>query len=1137
MRCKYAIATPTSSSESGRRAAACRKPLTRILSAAAAMWLFVGASQAAAEGITLQQCANGNIDDPVDHLECYEGWINGSANAQKAAFEENAFVPYRVHLTGLSVGETYTYSFSWDTMHQGLHGLDYIGTYDYSITNADLCQGLAGGLCLGTASTMPIPPDTDLPFAQTSGEFTMHGGTLSGVGPYTSPSADSRAISVTFVAGGTSAVLGWGGHLSSPMDWGDGTTASDINGSPYHVSNIALTDSSGTVVASGGQDVQLSAAAVYVPAAINVTKRSNKDGTFSFESFLGNEALPPDGEANPWTLNRDETKTLMAMKDGTVSISEISLPDGDWRIKSVTCSKLNAGEVFNYPNGSNSPTVSIDGDEGGTFNCVFENEFFGAPVAEVTKKVIGANESCTDAVRDSGGYESRNIRSGETVRYCYWVTNTGSDTLLDVMLTDDMGTTNDLLDDVTITLSGGGNVDGQFDAPDLVVGDYVSGELVVTHNIALGTTVTNIAEGEGYGETDQQAHGDTDTAAVIANVPSSCSLTATVSTDAGSCAGGPTVYALDGTEIFWCANVSWDGGAILDLTDITVSLDGQASVSASPGDMSPGAAMTLEIGSMLAGASDFTGTMRLKGLEGGLNLIECSGAATIDVVGPDLQLRKTVMAAGGTCGVDDATSIEVIYGDYVEYCMVVENTGDVELINLTLEDPMLETDGSGSLVANGVLAASGSLLYQSEPLMPTEDVVNTASAKAFEPLTQTPIDPEYSSALVTVLKADLSIDKSVNRNSIVICDPANTNLYCSEPNAQGLYDGLYTLVVTNNGPAEAEIVSVTDTLPEGVKVISLDPRCAQPEAFVVTCEVGPLSSGDSTTIEISVEMDPSAFEFPWGTFENTACVNTDPARMDPDPSNNCDSASTRLSTGPTHTIGYWGTHPEALEMCGAANGYTIDLGFLILQDDLGIEKTVDAMVSTVPGVKGKWKSNSMAAYLMSDQSPATEANNMGLTTFTVMAKGLLNADVASWTSGEKRSAIGQARTKTSRQLVAAWCNETLLGGVFSEHVLSWSKIRGILAGKAYLQDGVLVDCGGTYCADSKIREVIDSIIWLNNAADQFNNSGLDLDDGLPPMPANPAAPENDPTDPGVSVFTTATSLDSSTKKGKGSGRK
>ena len=39
------------------------------------------------------------------------------------------------------------------------------------------------------------------------------------------------------------------------------------------------------------------------------------------------------------------------------------------------------------------------------------------------------------------------------------------------------------------------------------------------------------------------------------------------------------------------------------------------------------------------------------------------------------------------------------------------------------------------------------------------------------------------------------------------------------------------------------------------------------------------------------------------------------------------------------------------------------------------------------------------------------------------------------------------------------------------------------------------------------------------------------------MPANPAAPENDPTDPGVSVFTTATSLDSSTKKGKGNGRK
>lgn len=1129
MRCKNAIATPTSPPDSGRRAAACRKPLTRTLSAAAAMWLFVGASQAAAEGMTLQQCANGDIDDPVDHLACYEGWINGSANAQKAAFEENAFVPYRVHLTGLSSGAKYTYSFSWDTMHNDLHGLDYIGTYNHSITNADLCQDLAGGLCLGTASTMPIPQDPDLPFAQTAGEFTMYGGTISGVGPYTSPNAESRAVSVTFVASGNSAVLGWGGHLSSPMDWGDGTTASDINGSPYHVSNISLTNGSGTVVASGGQDVQLSAAAVYVPAAINVTKRSNKDGTFSFESFLGNEALPPDGELNPWTLKRDETKTLMAVKDGTVSISEISLPEGEWRIKSVTCSKLNAGEVFNYPNGSSSPTVSIDGDEGGTFNCVFENEFFGAPVAEVTKKVIGVNESCTDAVRDSGAYESRDIRSGETVKYCYWVTNTGSDTLLDVTLVDDMGTANDTLDDVTISLSGGGNVDGQLDAPDLVVGDYVSGELVVTHNIALGTTVTNVAEGEGVGQTDQQSHGDTDTASVTASIASSCSLTATVSTHPGACDGGPTVYALDGTEIYWCASMSWDGGAILDLTDVLVSLDNVPSVGMALGDMSPGASAKLEIGSMLAGANDFTGTMRLKGLEGGLNPVECSGAATVDVVGPDLQLRKTVMAAGGTCGVDDATSIEVIYGDSVEYCFALDNAGDVDLINVELDDQQINLSVQP---ANGVLAAYQGTMLKSDPVVMTETTTNTAVATAFEPLTGTKMGPEQSSATVKVMAADVSLDKRIDTTTIVVCDAGDINPYCSEPNAQGMYDGVYSIIVSNDGPTDAWAVTVTDTLPDGVKVISADSRCDISGAPLISCDLGDMKPSESATLYLSVEINPGVFEYPWGTITNSACANTVPAQLDPNASNNCDSASTRLATGATHTIGFWGTHPEALAMCTSQE--PIDLGFLVLRDE-GPTAYIDATVSTYPGEKGKWKSNALTAYYMGDQNAPSELNTGGIPMIDVMTKGLLNANVSSWSDGTKRSAIGQARTKTSRQLIAAWCNEMVLGSQFARHFLSWEKIRAIMAGEAYLDAGVFTDCGGP--CTNQVRSVIDSITELNRVADEFNNSGLDIDDGLPPMPANPDAPENDPTDPGISVFTTATTLDSSTKKGKGNGRK
>jgi hypothetical protein len=667
-----------------------------------------------------------------------------------------------------------------------------------------------------------------------------------------------------------------------------------------------------------------------------------------------------------------------------------------------------------------------------------------------------------------------------------------------------------------------------------VVGDYVSGELIVTHNIALGTTVTNVAEGEGYGETDQQAHGDTDTASVTANIASSCSLTATVSTNPGACDGGPTVYALDGTEIYWCANMSWDGGAILDLTDVSVSLDGVPSVGMALGDMSPGASEKLEIGSMLAGASDFTGTVRLKGLEGGMNPIECSAAATIDVVGPDLQLRKTVMAAGGTCGVDDATSIEVIYGDSVEYCFAMENAGDVPLENVVLEDAKIELTIQPN---GGIMAAAETTVLKSDPVVMYATDTNTAVANALEPLTGTKIGPEQSSATVNVLAADVSIDKRIDTTTIVVCDAGDINPYCSEPNAQGMYDGVYSIIVTNEGPTDAWAVTVTDTLPTGVKVLSADSACDISGVPLISCDIGDMKPAESVTLYLSVEIDPGVFEFPWGTITNTACANTTPARMDPDASNNCDSASTRLATGATHTIGYWKNHETALSMCtGTYDGQElpIDLGFITLRSETDFGK-IDATVSTDPDANGKWKSNLMKADVLTNMSAYQDGHDVA--PIDIMTRGLLGADISAWSDGTKRSAIGQARTKTSRQLIAAWCNEQVLGSQFAKHFLSWEKIRAVMAGEAYLEAGVFTDCGGT-CSNGLVRNVIDSITELNRVADEFNNSGLDLDDGLPPEPANANAPADDPTDPGVASSTfTATSLDSSAKKGKGHGRK
>ena len=103
----------------------------------------------------------------------------------------------------------------------------------------------------------------------------------------------------------------------------------------------------------------------------------------------------------------------------------------------------------------------------------------------------------------------------------------------------------------------------------------------------------------------------------------------------------------------------------------------------------------------------------------------------------------------------------------------------------------------------------------------------------------------------------------------------------------------YTITVTNNGPLAATGVTMTDPLPGGLSATATTGTgCSG--TTTITCAIGALASGASSTITITVK--PSAA----GTLTNTASVGG--AQADPNLGNNSATVSTNVSSGATFTL-------------------------------------------------------------------------------------------------------------------------------------------------------------------------------------------------------------------------------------------
>lgn len=228
-----------------------------------------------------------------------------------------------------------------------------------------------------------------------------------------------------------------------------------------------------------------------------------------------------------------------------------------------------------------------------------------------------------------------------------------------------------------------------------------------------------------------------------------------------------------------------------------------------------------------------------------------------------------------------ATPEPVPVGGRLTYTLTARNNGPTAATNVVVTDtlpagvtPISSTASQGSCTGTGpVTCTVGGLVQGAEAkvvLIVIPAAVGTITNRARVAAAETDPDEgnnseQRTSTVSPATSADVSVGQSASPS------PAR---------AGGLVT--FTLFVANNGPAGAVSVSVTDTLPSGVTLVSSSALLGSCSGSgPVTCAIGSLAAGVSTTITLVVRTVAA------GSLRNVATVSA--AQSDPNTGNNTSS--------------------------------------------------------------------------------------------------------------------------------------------------------------------------------------------------------------------------------------------------------
>jgi hypothetical protein len=272
------------------------------------MAAFLISSLSFSQTCDFEQGQNGGVGlprkSPID-------FARGNSNATKSHYSEGNSVPYRIEIDDLLPNTRYRVLISFDVKKSGKYALDYITGFQNLQSNIgdnpEFVNPLRGtslesvsGLVISTIAipapvfsnssvfntkasqsftTLKTPaafnPETTSPVSTLSaqvrdkGNIALWNGTLNSIAYVGTVNMSPQDVTASFEVVFTKAnntrkvVLAWGGHIASLQDWGQGSSASAIPGSPYHMFiQTVRRASDNSLVCNGNMDCQLTADAV-----------------------------------------------------------------------------------------------------------------------------------------------------------------------------------------------------------------------------------------------------------------------------------------------------------------------------------------------------------------------------------------------------------------------------------------------------------------------------------------------------------------------------------------------------------------------------------------------------------------------------------------------------------------------------------------------------------------------------------------------------------------------------------------------------------------------------------------------------------------------------------------------------------